>query len=89
MKYIVGETICIPVAVGQRNGTSPSVIHADWEELEIGNLQDTQTTIKTCSLFQYTVLAMNSGTIADRRITLYSDEPCSRSGFPLNIKALR
>ena len=92
-----GEIIHIPVvAVGQRNGTSPAVIRADLEGLEIGNLQNTQTTNKTCSHLQYTVLATeleNDNTVLAtneekdvRNIMLYADEPCSRSGFPLKIK---
>ena len=92
-----GEIIHITgVAVGQTNGTSPAVIHADWEGLEIGNLQNTQTTNKTCSHLQYTVLATepeNDNTVLatneekdDRSIMLYADEPCSRSGYPLKIK---
>ena len=82
-----GETIRIPVvAVGQRNGTTPAVIRADWDGLEIGNLQNTQITNKTCSLLQYTVLATDPETAGNRSIILYADEPCSRSGFPLTIK---
>ena len=82
-----GETIYIPaIAVGQRNGTSPAVIRADLEGLQIGNLQDIQTTNKTCSLLQYTVLATDPETAGNRSIILYADEPCSRSGFPLTIK---
>ena len=81
-----GGTIHVPVvAVGQRSGTTPAVIRADWEGLEIGNLQNTQITNKTCSLLQYTVLATVPEIIDNRSIILYADEPCSRSGFPLNI----
>ena len=80
-----GETIHIPVvAVGQWNGTTPAVISADLEGLEIGNLQNTQTTNKTCNLLQYTVLATEPEK-DNRSIILYADEPCSRSGFPLKI----
>ena len=82
-----GETIYIPVvAVGQRNGISPAVIRADLEGLQIGNLQNIQTTNKACSLLQYTVLATDPETAGNRSIILYADEPCSRSGFPLTIK---
>ena len=82
-----GEIIHIAVvAVGQRNGTTPAVIRADWDGLEIGNLQNTQITNKTCSLLQYTVLATDPETAGNRSIILYADEPCSRSGFPLTIK---
>ena len=82
-----GETIHIPVvAVGQRNGTSPAVIRADLEGLQIGNLQNIQTTNKTCSHLLYTVLATDSETAGNQSIILYADEPCSRSGYPLTIK---
>ena len=96
-KVYPGETIHIPVvAVGQWNGTSHAVIRANLEGLEIGSLQNTQTTNKTCSHLQYTVLATepeNDNTVLatlpeiadDHSIMLYADEPCSRSGFPIKI----
>ena len=83
-----GSTLLVPVvALGQRNGIVPAVIQTyPSDAISLDDLQTTQQTNNTCTNLQYTV-----GTISDTdmsneaTLTLYADEPCSVSGFPLEI----
>ncbi len=75
----------ILVSVGQTDGPVPSVIRAVTENLKITPLfKVTQPTENKsdCTELQYPLF---SDDIMNARLKLYSDEPCSTSGFPFTV----
>ncbi len=77
-----GQVLMISVAaVGQMNGIVPSVIRTISENLMItADFKVTQPTqdSKVCSQLEYPLFS----TRRNAKLQLYSDEPCSTSGFP-------
>ena len=80
-----GETITLSLAtVGQRNGTVPGIICSDFIEpnaIQLGHLQNAQSTTRTCTPLQYTLFSMN---IAGN-LSLFAEGPCSAQGLPLEL----
>ena len=83
-----GATIGIPVvALGQYDGAVPAVIQTyTSERTRLGPLQHTQWSNNTCTNLQYTVgPTIGNSTWNEATLTLYTDEPCSTLGFPLEV----
>ena len=72
-----GGTIEVPIiAYGQRNGTTPAVIHVTSNsEIEVNELENTQSIQNTCTPLTYTVQTNAVGTVQE--MTLYAEGPCS------------
>ena len=71
-----GGRIEVPViAYGQRNGTTPTVIHITPEsKIEVDEPENTQSIKNTCTLLSYTVRTGAVGTAQE--MTLYVEDPC-------------
>ena len=80
-----GATFLISaVGVGQRNGTVPAVIRAEFgmqSQAKIDELQKAQEIVQHCSILHYTVYS----TAAFEEINLYAEGPCPRLGDPLTV----
>ena len=80
-----GETITLSLAtVGQRNGTLPGIIRSDFikpNAIQLGHLQNAQSTTQTCTLLQYTLFSINTA----GNLSLFSEGPCSVLGLPLEL----
>ena len=80
-----GQTLEVPVvAVGQRNGTVPSIVRSSLSSQSssrIGSLEMSQQTGRQCTILQYTVFSRNSF----EEITLLSDNPCADPGTKLTV----
>ena len=80
-----GQTAKIPlVAVGQRNGTIPATITAQYvsdDGATFGNLQSTQSTNTTCTELHYTIFSRKQ----TETIKLYVDGQCSIESNQLSI----
>ena len=73
-----GETLEIMViALGQRNGTTPAVIHVTdtSNNVSISNLEGTQNIDNSCNTLKYTIQSRAVGTTQE--MTLYAQGPCS------------
>ena len=95
--YFINETYLYPgqtfsitlVAVGQRNGTAPSVIQATFTNQAVGAIasfgtfQTYQTIESSCTTLNYAVFSLNT-TVS---IALYTNGPCSTLNDPLQIHA--
>ena len=83
-----GETFSIPVvAVGQRSGTVPTVIHTRIESIRtvrLDNLQDAQEANKSCTSLQYALFTGDLSSI-DVNMTLYAEGPCRDSENSLQV----
>ena len=71
-----GGTIELPIiAYGQRNGTTPAVIHViPNSNIEVDDLETTQSIKNRCTPLTYTVKTHAIGTT--QKITLYAEGPC-------------
>ena len=85
-----GGTIEVPItAYGQRNGTTPAVIHATHtREIEVDYVENTQSVKNSCTLLRYTVRTTALGTTPE--MTLYAEGPCplkerTISSLPTNV----
>ena len=86
-----GGTIKVPVvAYGQRNATTPAVVHniTPTGEITIDGPENTQNTTKSCTLLRYTVQTHAVGT--SQEMTLYVEGSCppkERTAFsePTNV----
>ena len=79
-----GETFSVPVvAVGQRNGTVPSLIQSSFDEngATIRDLQEAQSANNTCTPLYFTVSSTNP-LVA---MTLLADGPCLDLGESLHV----
>ena len=79
-----GETFPVSlVAVGQRNGTAPSIIRSSFDDTRtsLGDLQHAQSANNTCTPLHYTVSSTNN-TVT---MTLLADGPCLDLGEPLYV----
>ena len=92
MRFVYpGGTIKVPIiAYGQRNGTTPAVIHniTPKNKIEIDNPENTQSITNSCTFLNYTVRTHAIGTVQE--MTLYADGSCSPkertvSSLPTNI----
>ena len=85
LEVFPGETITLSLAaVGQRNGTVPGIIRSDFIEpnaVQLGHLQNAQSTTQTCTLLQYTLFSMNTA----GNLSLFAEGPCSALGLPLEL----
>ncbi len=84
-----GQTlsVCV-VAVGQLNGVVPSVIRAVPDGLYLSKEYTTQVAenSKKCSELQYPLNMNRTVIVNSATLELYSDEPCSTSGYPLTVQ---
>ena len=89
MQVYPGQLLKLPVvATGQRDGITPAVVRAFFDDrlyknVSIAPFQDTQNVLNTCTELYYQVHSSatnNSGTLV-----LYADGPCSTDGKVLNI----
>ena len=71
-----GGSIEVPIiAYGQRNGTTPAVIHiTSGSKIEFDNLENTQSIKNNCIPLSYTVQTSTVGTTQE--MTLYAEGPC-------------
>ena len=72
-----GGTLEVPViAFGQRNGTTPAVIHVTdtSNNVSISNLEGTQNIDNTCNTLKYNIQSRAVGTTQE--MTLYAQGPC-------------
>ena len=72
------------VGVGQRNGTVPAVIRAEFgmkSQARIDDLQKAQEIEQHCSILHYTVYSP----AALEEVNLYAEGPCPRLGDPLTV----
>jgi len=80
-----GQILKVPVvAVGQRNGTVPSIVKSSLSSQtssEISSLETSQETGSKCSVLQYTVLSRSSF----EEITLLAANPCAGPGTKLTV----
>ena len=79
-----GETFSVPVvAVGQRNGTVPSLIRSSFDEngATIRDLQEAQSANNTCTPLYYTVSSTNPLVT----MSLLADGPCLDLGESLQL----
>ena len=85
LEVFPGETITLSLAaVGQRNGTVPGIIHSDFIEpnaIQLGHLQNAQSTTRTCTPLQYTLFSMNT----TGNLSLFAEGPCSALGLSLEL----
>ena len=72
-----GGTIEVPIiAYGQRNGTTPAVIHiTSNHKIEVNDLESTQSIKNNCTPLTYTVQTTAIG--MTQEMTLYVEGPCS------------
>ena len=80
-----GATFLISVVgVGQRNGTVPAVIRAEFgmkSQAKIDDLQKTQESEQHCNILRYTIYSR----AALEEVHLYAEGPCPRLGDPLIV----
>ena len=77
MAVYPGGTVNVPViAYGQRNGTTPAVIHniTPKDKVTFNDLENTQNTTTTCTILKYTVQTRAVETFQEMK--LYADGPC-------------
>ena len=83
-----GGTIEVPIiAFGQRNGTTPAVIHVTPKSKR--DLENTQSVKNSCTFLTFTMQTAAVGTVQE--MTLYAESPCplkasTVSSLPSNIK---
>ncbi len=70
------------VAVGQRRGVVPSVIQANNNTVNLGDLELTQRIPSECTELTYTVF----GSPGNASVELYAEGPCLMVGTPLTIQ---
>ena len=75
--YPGGTLEIMVIALGQRNGTTPAVIHVTdtSNNVSISNLEGTQNIDNTCNTLKYTIQSRAVGT--SQEMTLYAQGPCS------------
>ena len=80
-----GQTVGVSlVAVGQRNGTVPATITAQYDPDDgatFGDLQSTQKSSTTCSELRYTILSRRK----TEEVKLNIDGSCAVGGIPLSV----
>ncbi len=82
-----GQNLSVSViAVGQLNGTVPSVIRAVPDGLQLSDEYITQQAEnnKKCTKLHYPLVKNTTDVVTT--LELYSDEPCSTSGYPLTVQ---
>ena len=88
LEIFPGFSLLVPVAtLGQRNGIVPAIIQSyPSDAIELDDLQTSQQTNNICTNLQYTVrTTSDTDRSNEATLTLYADEPCSVSGFPLEL----
>ncbi len=83
-----GQTLSINViAVGQMNGTVPSIIRAVSDEIQLSREYTTQPAEnnRNCTELQYPLLVNSTDAPITTTLKLYSDQPCSTSGYPFIV----
>ena len=80
-----GQTVGVSLAaVGQRNGTVPATITAQYDPDDgatFGDLQATQTSTATCSELHYTIFSRKKTEI----VNLHADGSCRVESIPLSV----
>ena len=75
--YPGGTLEIMVIALRQRNGTTPAVIHVTGtsNNVSISNLEGTQNIDNSCNTMKYTIQSRAVGTTQE--MTLYAQGPCS------------
>ena len=83
-----GQTVKVSlVAVGQRNGTVPSTITAQYvsdDGATFRDFQSTQTSNPTCTELYYTIFSQKETEV----IELYAEGTCGAEGIPLSVNVI-
>ena len=83
-----GQTVGVSlVAVGQRNGTVPSTITAQYvsdDGATFRDFQSTQTSNPTCTELYYTIFSKRETEV----IQLYAEGTCRAEGIPLSVNVI-
>ena len=91
MSVYPGGSIEVPIiAYGQRNGTTPAVIHniTPKGKITFNDIENTQNTTTKCTLLKYTVKTQAVDT--SQEVSLYAESPCppkerTVSSVPTNV----